>query len=111
MMDITDKLTFGISTNTLLAEGDGALAVQQVDGSVISTNTLLAEGDHPQPVAQPHSQAISTNTLLAEGDAPANGHNAIWVISTNTLLAEGDTARLPLQGQHLYFNQHPPRGG
>ena len=56
-----------ISTNTLLAEGDGQ---RDLDLSLclISTNTLLAEGDAAFNKLNPWHKSISTNTLLAEGD-------------------------------------------
>ncbi len=76
----------------------------------ISTHTLLAEGDDTYAKMRRYRK-ISTHTLLAEGDFPIIADKIERLISTHTLLAEGDLFLGLVLIFLIDFNPHPPRGG
>ena len=122
----------GISTHSLLAEGDVCDRRRKVLGD-ISIHSLLAEGD-VIIVSSMDIRHISIHSLLAEGDGrrrsrsrPGRHFNPLpprggrpWQhrrnhvaadISIHSLLAEGDLGIKAVKAIGVYFNPLPPRGG
>ena len=83
-----EKFEIWISTNTLLAEGDGSGSLQS--GAL--------QKFQPTPSSRRVTVKVGNSRLYLD-------------ISTNTLLAEGDPAHHRQTWPSDYFNQHPPRGG
>ena len=106
------KFVGGISTNTLLAEGDGKVVSAAETIVEISTNTLLAEGDglkasttmqafafQPTPSSRRVTVAVYTDILHGERFQPTPSSRRV----TGTQCTAHSFGR--------DFNQHPPRGG
>ena len=100
----------GVSTHSLLAEGDVARTLR---GSCwnVSTHSLLAEGDDGALRELAALLPVSTHSLLAEGDVPAVTVFVDGIVSTHSLLAEGDSPARQPTARRTCFNPLPPRGG